>query len=53
MPEETRGQWEGCPRRRPRISTVQETAADYKPLFGHENEDIGFENAYFWNLNPE
>jgi hypothetical protein len=32
---------------------LRETAGDYKPLFGDENEDIGLENAYFWNLNAE
>ena len=30
-----------------------EAAADYKTLFRDENEDIGSENAYFWNLNAE
>jgi hypothetical protein len=32
---------------------LRETAGDYKPLFGDENEDIGLENAYFWDLNAE
>ena len=30
-----------------------EAAADCKPLFRDENDDIGLENAYFWNLNAE
>jgi putative transposase len=30
---------------------LREAAADYKPLLEGKNEDIGFENAYFWNLN--
>jgi hypothetical protein len=32
---------------------LREAAADYKPLFRDENDDIGLENAYFWNLNAE
>jgi len=32
---------------------VREAAADYKPLFGDENEDIGLGNAYCWNLKAE
>ena len=32
---------------------LREAAGDYKPLFRDENEDIGMENAYFWNLNAE
>lgn len=32
---------------------LREAAADYNPLFGDENEDIGVENAYFWDLNAE
>jgi hypothetical protein len=32
---------------------LREAAADYKPLFEDENDDIGLENAYFWNLNAE
>ena len=32
---------------------LREVAADYKPLFGDESEDIGLEDAYFWKLNAE
>ena len=32
---------------------LREAAADYKPPFEDENEDIGMENAYFWDLNAE
>jgi hypothetical protein len=32
---------------------LREAAADYKRLFENENEDIGVENAYFWDLNAE
>jgi len=32
---------------------TREAAADYKPLLEDENEDIGLEKAYFWNLNAE
>ena len=32
---------------------LREAAAGYKPLFMDENEDIGLENAYFWDLNGE
>jgi len=32
---------------------LRETTGDYKPLCGDENEDIGLENAYFWNLHAE
>jgi putative transposase len=30
---------------------LREAAADYKPLLEDENEDIGLENAYGWDLN--
>jgi hypothetical protein len=30
---------------------LREGAADYKPLLEDENEDIGLENAYVWDLN--
>jgi hypothetical protein len=30
---------------------LREAAADYKPLLEDENEDIGLENAYYWDLN--
>jgi len=32
---------------------LREEAADYKALFEAENEDIGLENAYLWDLNAE
>jgi hypothetical protein len=32
---------------------LREAAADYNPLFEDENEDIGLENAYFWDPNAE
>jgi len=32
---------------------LREAAADYKPLFEDENEDIGLENVYDWDLNAE
>ena len=35
------------------ISLSLEVAADHKPLFGDENEDIGLGNACCCNLNAE
>ena len=35
------------------ISLSLEVAADHKPVFGDENEDIGLGNAYCCNLNAE
>jgi hypothetical protein len=32
---------------------LREAAAHYKALFGDENEDIGLENAYSWDLDAE
>ena len=32
---------------------LRESSGDYKALFEVENKDIGVENAYFWDLNPE
>jgi hypothetical protein len=32
---------------------VREGAGPYKALFGAEKDDIGPENTYFWNANPE
>jgi hypothetical protein len=32
---------------------LRQAAADYKPLFGDENEDIGLENTYFQDPNAE
>jgi hypothetical protein len=32
---------------------LREAPADYKPLFKDENEDIGLENIYFWDLKGE
>lgn len=28
-------------------------SAPYKAFFGVENDDIGLENTYVWNVNPE
>jgi hypothetical protein len=33
--------------------TFREGSAFYKALFRAENEDIGLENAYFWNVTAE
>jgi hypothetical protein len=30
-----------------------EGPAPYKGLFGVENDDIGLENTYFWDIKPE
>ena len=32
---------------------LRKAAADYEPLFGDENGDIGVENSHFWELNDE
>jgi hypothetical protein len=32
---------------------LREPGASYKGHFGHENDDIGAENTYFWNDYPE
>jgi hypothetical protein len=32
---------------------LREAAADYKALFEDDNEDIGLENVYAWDLNAD
>jgi len=32
---------------------LREGAADYQALFGAENEDIGPENTYLWDIKAE
>jgi putative transposase len=32
---------------------LRETVATYKAHFGVKNTDIGFDNAYLWNINRE
>ncbi len=32
---------------------VREGQATYKALFGAEKEDVGHQNAYFWNITSE
>jgi hypothetical protein len=39
--------------RRKELSGLGQVAAHYKAPFGVEKEDIGLENAYFRDLNPE
>ncbi len=35
------------------MSTLREEAAPYTALFRAEKDDIGSENAFFWNVNIE
>jgi uncharacterized membrane protein YvbJ len=32
---------------------LREAAAHYKAVFGAENDDIGLQNTYFWDVNNE